>query len=213
MSNPRPNPTDQIVQYRSQNMSNNQIVQNLQQQGYTQHEIFEALNMADMKQNFTGPEQMPNMAQPQNPMGMQPKSIMGAQGGLPPQGPPGMAPPQNMPPPAGNPAESGDDVEELIEAVIEEKWGELKKTVDKIILWKEKTETKISHLEQSFDDLKDDFSKLQQAVVGKVGEYDKNILEVGTELKAMEKVFSKVLPTFTENVNELNRITEKFKQQ
>ena len=45
-----------------------------------------------------------------------------------------------------------------------------------------------------------------------MGEYDKHIMEVGSEIKAMEKVFSKVLPTFTENVNELNNITKKIKE-
>jgi len=55
-------------------------------------------------------------------------------------------------------------------------------------------------MQQSFD-------KLHQAIIGKIAEYDKNILNVGTEIKAMEKVFQKVLPTFTENVNELSRVT------
>ena len=39
------------------------------------------------------------------------------------------------------------------------------------------------------------------------------MLEVGSELQAMEKVFSKVLPQFVENVNELSRITDKVKTQ
>jgi hypothetical protein len=37
------------------------------------------------------------------------------------------------------------------------------------------------------------------------------MLEVGAELQAMEKVFSKVLPQFVDNVNELSRITDKVK--
>ena len=41
----------------------------------------------------------------------------------------------------------------------------------------------------------------------------KNILEVGTEIKAMEKVFQKVLPTFTSTVNELSRITGNLKKK
>ncbi len=44
------------------------------------------------------------------------------------------------------------------------------------------------------------------------GEYDQNILNVGTEIKVMEKVFQKVLPTLTENVNELSRITKGMKK-
>ena len=73
---------------------------------------------------------------------------------------------------------------------------------------KTKTESTIAALQQQFADLKDNFDRLHQAVVGKIGEYDKHILDVASEIKAMEKVFSKVLPTFTENVNELSRITD-----
>ena len=47
----------------------------------------------------------------------------------------------------------------------------------------------------------------------KVGEYDKHIGDVGTEVKALEKVFQKVLPGFIENVSELSRITEEMKRQ
>jgi hypothetical protein len=67
-------------------------------------------------------------------------------------------------------------------------------------------------LEQQFQDLKADFQSLHKALIGKVNEYDQNILNVGTEIKAMEKVFQKILPTFTENVSELSRITGKVRK-
>lgn len=165
--------------------------------------------MADMKQGFQSPGQPPQMGQPQNPMNMNPQNMAQNQGQQPNMPPPGMPPP-NMPPPEQQ--DSPEDVEELIEAVIEEKWGELKQSVEKIVAWKEKTESRIAQVEQRFDDLKKDYDKLHQALIGKIGEYDKNVLDVGTQLQAMEKAFSQVLPTLTENVNELSRITDKLKQ-
>ena len=48
--------------------------------------------------------------------------------------------------------------------------------------------------------------------MSKIADYDKNLLSVGTEIKAME-VFQKVLPTLTENVGELSRITKEIKIQ
>lgn len=208
MSNP--SATDQVMQLRGQGLSNNQIVQQLQQQGFSAHDIFEALNMADMKQSFAEPGGAQNMAQPQNPMNGQPASVLGTpQQQF--QQPPNMPPP-NMPPPnAPDSQDTPDDVEELIEAVIEEKWGELKRSVDKIVAWREKTDTRMTEMEQKFADLKDEFDKLHKAIIGKIGEYDKNILEVGTQLQAMEKAFSKILPTFTDNVAELSRIADKMK--
>ena len=103
-------------------------------------------------------------------------------------------------------------VEELVEAVIEEKWDELVKDVNKIVNWKNNVETRVSDIEVTLAGLKENFSELQRSILGKVNEYDKHIQEVGSEIQAMEKVFSKVLPRFTENINELNSIAEKLKK-
>jgi hypothetical protein len=135
--------------------------------------------------------------------------------GMPPQMNMGMPPPMGMPPmgqmnqsaPQGYVSERT-HIEEIAEAIIDEKWEELIKNLNRISEWRDQTENKISRLEQQFIDLKDNFDKLHKAVIGKIGEYDQNIINVATEIKAMEKVFQKILPTFTENVNELSRITQ-----
>ncbi len=126
------------------------------------------------------------------------------------QQPTGMPPPTGMQP-FGEPISHNATNEELIEAIIDEKWNELVKDVNKIIEWKNQTETRVTSIEQELRDIKDQFDKLHQALIGKIGEYDKHLLDVGTEIKAMEKVFAKVLPVFTQNVSELTRITDDLK--
>lgn len=101
--------------------------------------------------------------------------------------------------------------EELIEAIIDEKWNELVKDVNKILEWKNQTEARITKIEQGINDLRGEFDKLHQGILGKIGEYDKHIMDVGVEIQAMEKVFAKVLPVFTQNVSELTRITDDLK--
>ena len=103
--------------------------------------------------------------------------------------------------------------EELIEAIIDEKWNELLRDVNKIIEWKNQTETRVTSIEQEIKDMKDQFNNLHQAILGKIGEYDSHIVDIGTEIKAMEKVFAKVLPVFTQNVSELTRITDDFRNR
>jgi hypothetical protein len=103
--------------------------------------------------------------------------------------------------------------EELVEAIIDEKWNELVKDINKVIEWKQKADNKIAAMEQQVNDLQAQFDKLHNAIIGKIGDYDKHMLDVGAELSAMEKVFSKVLPSFVDNVNELSRITDKVKSQ
>ena len=105
----------------------------------------------------------------------------------------------------------GDDikerVEEIAEAIIDEKWNELIKDINKVIEWKEKTETEINTIEQEIANLKERFESLHRGVLGKITEYDNNLANVGSEIKAMDMVFKKILPTFTENVQKLERIT------
>ena len=118
--------------------------------------------------------------------------------------------PPQMPPIGGNVVNNSSN-EELIEAIIDEKWNELVKDITKIIEWKNSTETRVSAMEQQMKDIQNSFDRLHQAVVGKIGEYDKHILDVGAEIQAMEKVFAKVLPVFTQNVSELTRVTHDIK--
>jgi hypothetical protein len=103
-------------------------------------------------------------------------------------------------------------IEELAEAIIEEKWTDLMENINRIIEWKEKTESRITQLESAMRAMKDDFDKIHTSVLERVTDYDKHITDVGTEVKALEKVFQKVLPGFIENVAELSRITEDMKK-
>lgn len=118
----------------------------------------------------------------------------------------GMPPPMDMGP-GPDPNMDRMRIEEMAEAIIDEKWEEMLKNISKIAEWKDISDSKITKLEQEMKDLKENFDRLHKAIIGKISEYDRNILNVGTEIKAMEKVFQKIIPTFTENVSELSRIT------
>ena len=102
--------------------------------------------------------------------------------------------------------------EEIIEAIIEEKWEELLNDLSKLAEWKNTMTQRVVSLEQQFEDLRREFDKVHTVIISKVDDYDKNMSNVGAEVKAMEKVFSKVLPLFTENVTELAKITKELKQ-
>jgi hypothetical protein len=102
-------------------------------------------------------------------------------------------------------------MEEYVETIIDEKWTELEKDIQKIIDWKNRSEQRMNELSTQVTDLRERFDKLQDTILGKVGDYDRTMQDVGADLKAMERVFSKVLPHFTENVKQLSEITEKLK--
>jgi DNA-binding transcriptional MerR regulator len=180
-------PLSKVMELRSQGMPNNQIIQVLQNEGFSSDQIFDAMNQADMTQNI-GQGMADPMSSPQqieNPMQMQPNPFFSS---------------------------GRNTLEETTEAVVQEKWSAFANKINKIEEWKNHFEARLSKLESNFSALGQNFDKLHTALIGKIGEYDQNIINVGTEIKAMEKVFQKILPTFTENVNELSRITHKIKR-
>ena len=129
-------PTDLVIQMRQQGFSNNQIMQNLQGQGYSSSQIFDAMNQADIKGAV---EAAPPGAGP----ALQ-------------EAPPAPAP-YGPPPEASAPAapEAGAErIEEVVESIIDEKWDELMKSVDKIVVWKDATDAKLIKMAQAIKDLK-----------------------------------------------------------
>jgi len=206
---PEDTPTEPVLSMRQQGMSNNQIVTALQRQGYNTNQILDAMNQADIRMQTKRPFDAAggNMADPNVPEGMPP----GAPPGAAPEAAPGMPVAGEEYPPMGGDANT-DRIEEVAEAIIEEKWNDLMENINRVIDWKEKTETRLTQMETVMKTMKDDFDKMHASILERVGEYDKHIGDVGTEVKALEKVFQKVLPGFIENVSELSRITEQMKK-
>jgi DNA repair exonuclease SbcCD ATPase subunit len=193
-----------ILNLQQQGLSNNQIINQLQSQGYNSQQIFDAMNSVDPSNVPAGPMQSPT---PSASPDMQPPGMTMPGSGF------AQAPtPQETQPNSSGFEESREKIEELAEAIIDEKWEELVKNINKIIEWKDKMEGDFAKIQQEIQDLKETFNQLHSSIIGKINEYDKNIVNVGTQVKAMEKVFEKVLPTFTENIGELKRIVKSTKK-
>ena len=190
------NPIEQVMVMRQRGMGNDQVIRELERQGYNSSQIFDTLNQASLMGPNPGIDQSQNFPQQQD----------FSQGQfIPPQ----QTIEQDQQP---QPQIDKDKIEEIAEAIIDEKWKEFEDDLKVIIEWKEKTESKINRLEQEIADLTSALNSLNKSLMGKISEYDKNISNVGTEIKAMEKVFEKVLPSLTENVNKLERLSKSAKK-
>lgn len=176
-------PTDQVMALRQQGYTNDQIIQTLQGQGYKSSQIYDAMSQADLTQQPAAPP----LETPQAEQYPQPEQQY------------------------AEPVDDKERIEEVAEAIIDEKWNDLLKDINKIAEWNTKTDSRLTKIEQEIKNLKDNFDSLHKGILGKITEYDQNLVNVGTEIKAMEKVFQKVLPTFSENVSKLARITEGVK--
>ena len=178
-------PIEQVQYLKGQGMADSQVVQYLQAQGYDSASINDAFAQIDAGSPAGPVADVPGMPLPE----------------------------QDLPAFRVNFAKDvpSASVEEVAESIVEEKWREFTKELGKITEWKDKSESRLTKVEQELHDLKDDVENLHKAIVSKIGEYDRNLLDVGTEIKAMEKVFQKVLPELTGSVSELSRITKGIK--
>lgn len=164
-------------------------VSNLKDQGYPNDQIIDYLQ----SQGFSAAQITDALSQveartPAEPF--QPQARAPAQG---------FAPQQRSP----------DNTEEMVEAIVDEKWRNFSKDITKFKNWQDASDSRVDKLEQGLKDIRADVESLHKAIVSKISDYDKSLMDVGTEIKAMEKVFSKVLPDLTESVSKLSSISKK----
>lgn len=106
-----------------------------------------------------------------------------------------------------------EDIEKIAENIIDEKWQKISATINEVEAWKKDVENQINSLKSSIDKMDSKVADTQKAMLSKVNDYNKTLTDVNVELKAMSKVFDKVLPTFTDNVKKLSTITGKISKK
>ncbi len=126
--------------------------------------------------------------------------------------------PDITPPPSDIPAPSGpenhaelmtEDIEKIVESVLEEKSGKVKSELDNLTSWKEDLTKQVEDFKKQLDELNQKMNDTQNAMIGKVEEYNKSLGDVNVEIQAMGKVFQKLIPEFTENVKKLSETVNK----
>lgn len=106
-----------------------------------------------------------------------------------------------------------DDVEALIETIIEEKWKTTIERFGNLDAWREKVRNDVTSVKQELIRLEHRFENIEKAVLGKISQYDRNIVNIGNEMKVLEQVFQKIMAPLTTNIKELSRITKELKEK
>lgn len=227
---PSETPTELVLNMRKQGMDNNAIIQALQARGFSSSQIFSALTQADQQAASQNPinqqsNQQANQQsyqQPQAPMPQPPQPSQPLQGVIPTMSETQTTPtsmPQGLQPQAlptisqpGLQAQPEQiSTEDVVEAIIDEKWNDLMKDIGKIVDWKNNIESRITRLEDNIKNMQENFDRLHRAIVSRVGEYDNHLLNIHGQLKAFETALSKFLPVFSENVQELSAVVKALK--
>jgi len=222
-------PVNDVLSMRSKGLDNMEIARSLQPT-FQPEEISDAMNQADIKSSMS-----PN--EPGIPPGLRgaPSPTSKRTMNAPMQSPIGdsnQAVPETVPSTASpimyqSQQESSSQsfapmpqnrsnynvIEEIAESIVKEKWEGLISGVGDIRLWKEKVDADISSVKQEILRTQHRLENLQKAVIGKISDYQGSMTEVGSDIKALEKVFEKILGPLTTNIKELDRITKKLKKK
>lgn len=187
-------------------------------------QVSEALNQASIKIGVTGelgqnmPDQTPTnemqvseldqmedipVPAPENEAPMEQSPIPQMQG---------MPSPQYSQFASPQPQYSYEDIQSLVEEVIDERWKEFLSTIGDITMWKAQMSDEQEAIKQEILRQQARVDSLQAAVLGKVEEYGSGVKEIGLEMKALEKVFEKILEPLSSNIKELNKITETLRK-
>jgi len=180
-------PVEKVLSMKNQGLSNDQIIQNLKRQGYSSQQTFEAINQADIQKpadesaileapSPTPPETMPGEMQPSMITGEEPEAKVKVTAPKVTQ----PAPPTAPMPPAVYERGPEEQIEEIAESIIDERWQQIVESVGDINLFKEKVTTDIASIKQEILRLEQRFENLQKSILGKVREYDKKIKKIIT---------------------------------
>jgi len=190
------NDPSQIVQnMKKQGLNNNQIIQYLQREGFKPSEINQSMQQSEIQTGYQ-PSSLSKTEQPQKlePAPPEPEPIPTPQ--------PTYQEPQiqQIQTPAITEYEmSNRDLQEQIEiiseSVIAEKWKEFLKSIGDINSWKSNTDSRLINLQKDMKKTQTEIENLKESILNKIDTYQESISEVNAEMKALEKLFKKLLPS------------------
>jgi len=223
-------PVREVIALRQKRLPNEDIVKYLKKKGYSIAQIRDAITQVDIKTRAVGktqevpappplPGMPPTMPMPEliEPPEMELTPEIGAM--------PEVVPPipEITPPPVREPTLPGptmlgteeqvERIERILEQIIEEKWREASDKFRKLSVWRSKTDEKMTLLDDRVKELSSRLDNLNKILMGKLEEYSETMEDVGTEIKALEKVMTNIVPSLSESVKELRGLAGKYKKK
>jgi len=98
-------------------------------------------------------------------------------------------------------------INEIAEQITEEKTTQLKKQITGFTKFREEISLEVEKANERLLKIEATLNELQMAVLGKIGQYGKDIQNIAKEMHATQDSFSKILNPLTDNIRELQKIT------
>ncbi len=216
---------DRIIELQSRGFSQDQIVQQLQNEGVSPKEINESLNQANVK-NAISPQENIQQTEPpapqyseqpqESPQQEQSPQVPSPEGQS--QQSPEIYPAENQEYYQQTPqAYSGQEyypqtnsqdtsaISEIVEQVVSEKLEKFQEKTGDIGQFQIDIKEKVSNIDERLKKIENSIDKLQQAVIGKIGEFGESSAMVHKDLENLHGTVSKLMNPLIDNVNELKK--------
>ena len=225
---------EKIMQMQQQGISDAEISTQLQNEGISPTEINNSFNQAKIKNAVSPPEnappsgmqgmeasmtpisqeqtsaqnqpmsqeiqaQPPEIYPPQEQMQEQPQQDYYQQT-------PQAYPQQNYYAPQGT--MDTETISEVAEQVVTEKLNDYKKKVGDIASFKTAIQEKVNDIDDRLKRIEESFDKLQQAIIGKIGEFGETNAMIHKDLNNLHGTVSKLMNPLIDNYNELKKISK-----
>ena len=100
-----------------------------------------------------------------------------------------------------------DTISEIAEQVVSEKFSEFNKKTGDIAGFKNSIQDQVDDLDERIKRIENSIDKLQQAVIGKIGEFGESNAAIRKEVAALHDTTSKLMNPLIDNYRELKRIS------
>src|SRR3989344_2242161 len=175
-------PVGQVMAMIEQGLENEEIVSHLQESGFSNVDIQEALSQAKVKASVEG-QGSDEESLPPPPTRMR-ASVLSSE----PERQEPYAPSQQpvVQPSSPEMWRGGEEkIEEVAESIIGEKWRRMAEDMGEMSSWKELMKREIVSVKQEVLRVEERFESLQKAILGRLKEYDSSVGEVSTDVKAV----------------------------
>ncbi|MFA4960937.1 MAG: hypothetical protein WC548_04720 [Candidatus Pacearchaeota archaeon] len=113
---------------------------------------------------------------------------------------------QNYYAPVGTNSET---ISEIAEQIVSEKISEFKKETEELISFKTRIQDKVSDIDDRLKRIEHSIDKLQQSIIGKMGEFGDNASLIHRDLDNLHGTMSKLVNPLMDNYKELEKIKKK----
>ncbi|MBI2085142.1 MAG: hypothetical protein HYT71_01365 [Candidatus Aenigmarchaeota archaeon] len=116
-------------------------------------------------------------------------------------------------PVALNSSPSTTEIEEVVEAVVEEKWKQLEFRIDAIEKRFDSVNERLHDVDLQIRTLKESGTSASGGIEGKLDQYHDNLDQIDARIGSIEKAFKETLPSMIESVRAVNDSLQKINKQ